>query len=54
MLISAMLSIVPAHLIFLYFYSQIKTFLNMSDKGTSLNASDKKLGHLQSTTPFVP
>jgi len=60
MLISAMLSIVPTRLIFFYFYSQIATFLNMSDKGTLLNVSDKKLGLLSTsvqsmkTTPFVP
>jgi hypothetical protein len=35
-----MLSIVPTRLIFLYFYSQIVTFLNTSDKCTLLNASD--------------
>jgi len=60
MLISANVSIVPTRLIFLYFYSQIVTFLNMSNKGTLLNACDKKLGLLSAsvqstkTTPLVP
>jgi len=36
MLISAMLSIVPTRIIFLYFYSQIMTFLKTSDKCTLL------------------
>ena len=60
MLISAMPSVAPLRLIFVYFYSQIVTFPNMSDKGTLLSVSDKKLGQISAsvqskkTSPFVP